>query len=395
MSERNLDFDTVIQREGTKCLKYDFKKQRGLPEDVLPLWVADMDFRTSSYIEDAIISQAQHGIYGYTEVDDEYRAAVGRWVLDHYGWNVRPEWFNKSPGVVFAIACAVRAFTQEGDAVIVNQPVYYPFSEVIRDNGRVVVSSDLKNDGEGYYSIDFDDLEKKIEEENVKMYLLCSPHNPVGRVWDPEELRRIGEICRRHGVIVFSDEIHADFTWGKKFTTFALAGEDFGDFSITAYAPSKTFNIAGLQISNIYIPDRGLRRRFRHEYNASGFSQLCAPGIAAGLAACEKGGEWLDAVRAYIDANLDFAVSFVSERLPGVKLRKPEGTYLLWLDFRDLGLSAEELEDLIIHRAKLWLDSGSIFGAAGEGFQRINAACPRSTLKEALERIEKALQSAE
>ena len=392
MSERNLDFDTVIDRNGTKCLKYDFKKERGLPEDVLPLWVADMDFKISSYIEDALVKQVRHGIYGYTEIDDEYAEVAKSWVKRHYNRDVEKDWLHKSPGVVFAIAMAVQAYTEPGEAVLINQPVYYPFSGVIRDNGRKLVSSDLKRNENGTYGIDLNDLEQKIVEENVKLYLLCSPHNPVGRVWDKEELHAVGEICRKNHVVVFSDEIHADFIWGKEFTTFANAGEGFGDFSLTAYSPSKTFNIAGLQVANIFIPDKNLRRKFRHAYNASGYSQLNAAGIVAGQAAYEKGEEWLEYAKKYIEDNIDYAVKFAKDRMPGVKLYKPEGTYLLWLDFGAYGMTDRELDDFIINEAKLWLDGGSIFGKSGEGFQRINAACPRSILNEALERIENALR---
>lgn len=393
MAERNLDFDNIIDRYGTKSLKYDFKKERGIPEDALSLWVADMDFRISSYIEDALIRQVQHGIYGYTEIDDEYFEVSAKWVRNHFGWDVKKEWLHKSPGVVFAIATAVRAYTEPGDAVIINQPVYYPFSEVIKDNGRKLVSSNLVRDESGRYGIDFADFEKKIIEENVKLYILCSPHNPVGRVWNQEELKLLGEICKKHKVTVFSDEIHADFIWGKEFTTFAKAGEDFGEFAITALSPSKTFNIAGLQVANLFIPNKSLHRKFRHEYNASGYSQLNAAGIIAGQAAYENGEEWLDAAKKYIESNIDFAVGYVKARMPGVKLDKPEGTYLIWLDFKGLGIEDRELDRLIIHEAKLWLDGGSIFGPVGAGFQRINAACPRSILKEALERIETALRN--
>lgn len=261
MSERNLDFDAVIDRCGTKCLKYDFAVQRGRPADVLPLWVADMDFKTSSYVEDALVRQAQHAIYGYTESDDAYFAAVQGWLTARHGWQVQPEWLQKTPGVVFAIAVAVKACTQPGDAVLIQQPVYYPFSEVILDNGRRLVSSDLVlNAATGKYEIDFADFEAKIVENGVKLFLLCSPHNPVGRVWRCDELLQLGRICRRHGVTVFSDEIHADFVWQGRHQVFAAVDPAFAAFTITATSPSKTFNIAGLQASNIFVPDEALRK---------------------------------------------------------------------------------------------------------------------------------------
>lgn len=388
MSERNLDFDAVPDRHGTKCLKYDFAVQRGRPADVLPLWVADMDFKTSSYIEDALVRQAQHAIYGYTESDDAYFAAVQQWMQLHHDWRVEPWWLQKTPGVVFAIAVAVKAFTKPGDAVLIQQPVYYPFSEVIADNGRRLISSDLVLDEEtGHYEIDFADFERKIEENNVKLFLLCSPHNPVGRVWSREELLRLGDICRRHGVIVFSDEIHADFVWKGRHQVFAAVDPAFAAFTVTATAPSKTFNIAGLQVSNIFIADAGLREAFRHAYNASGYSQLNAAGLIAAEAAYRDGGTWYNAVKAYIQDNIAYMRRFIQERLPQLHMIEPEGTYLVWVDFRSLGLDNAALEDLILNKAGLWLDSGAIFGAVGEGFQRFNVACPRATLTRALEQL--------
>lgn len=393
MGERNLSFDEVVDRTGTKCLKYDFAVQRRMPKDVLPLWVADMDFKTSSYVEDALIAQATHGIYGYTEVDDEYFLSVQSWIKNHYSWDVEKAWFHKTPGIVFAIANAVRAYTQKGDGVLIQQPVYYPFSGVIRDNERKIISSDLVVDENGYYTIDFDDFEKKIIDNQVKLFLLCNPHNPVGRVWNQDELERLGNICKKHDVIVFSDEIHADFVWEKRHLTFAKVAPGFEEFSIIATAPSKTFNIAGLQVSNVFIPNKQLYRRFRKEYDASGFSQLNAAGIIAAQAAYEHGEEWYQAVKKYIYDNIEFTVEYLKEKLPKVKLNKPEGTYLVWLDFKGFGISDEEINNIIINEAKLWLDGGAIFGPVGEGFQRINVACPRDTLKEALDRIIKAFDN--
>ena len=393
MSERNLDFDAVIDRCDTKCLKYDFAVQRGRPADVLPLWVADMDFKTSSYVEDALVRQAQHAIYGYTESDDAYFAAVQGWLTARHGWQVQPEWLKKTPGVVFAIAVAVKACTQPGDAVLIQQPVYYPFSEVILGNGRRLVSSDLVlNAATGKYEIDFADFEAKIVENGVKLFLLCSPHNPVGRVWRCDELLQLGRICRRHGVTVFSDEIHADFVWQGRHQVFATVDPAFAAFTITATSPSKTFNIAGLQASNIFIPDEALRKKFRHAYNASGYSQLNAAGLIAAEAAYNDGGVWYEAVKAYIRANIAYMREFLKVRLPELKMTEPEGTYLVWVDFRGLGLDGDALEDFVLHKAKLWLDSGAIFGKVGEGFQRFNVACPRATLQQALEQLERAVR---
>lgn len=392
MAERNLDFDRIIDRRGTKCLKYDFAAKRGMPEDVLPLWVADMDFETSAYVEDALIRQARHGIFGYSEVQTPYFEAVRGWMKGHHDWDVREEWLVKTPGIVFALAMAVKAYTDPGDGVLIQQPVYYPFSEVIRDNGREVVSNPLYL-GEDYrYHVDFEGFERQIAEKKIRLFLLCSPHNPVGRVWTREELERIGDICVRHHVIVVSDEIHQDFVFRGRHHIFASLKEEYADICITCTSPSKTFNVAGLVTSNIFIPNHQLREKFRRELDAAGISQLGVMGLVACEAAYGKGEEWYRAMLSYVADNLAFTKKFVEENLPGVRMTEHEGTYLVWLDFRETGLSAEELDDLIIHKAKLWLDSGRIFGECGSGFQRINVACPRSVLSEALERIRKAMR---
>ena len=388
MAERNLDFDRAVNRRNTRCLKFDFAVKRGYPEDVLSLWVADMDFRTSSYVEDALAELTRHNIYGYTntQAGDGFFEAVSGWMKRHHHWHVDPTWHVKTPGVCFAIAAAIRAFTQPDDAVIIQQPVYYPFERLIRINGRKAVSSDLVQGPDGRYTMDPDDFEQKIIRNNVKLFILCSPHNPVGRVWTAEELRKIGRICGKHHVTVFSDEIHFDFAWQGEHHVFQEVEEAFRDFTVTATSPSKTFNLAGLQQSNIFIPNPQLRCLFRREVDRTGYDEPTSFGIAAAQAAYENGDEWYTAMKTYVADNLDFACRFTREHLPGVTLRKPEGTYLAWLDFRSFGLRPAELEEIIVQRAKLWLDSGSIFGKAGEGFQRINAACPRSTLLEALER---------
>ena len=389
MGERNLDFDKVVNRKGTRSLKYDFAVKRGYPEDVLPLWVADMDFPTSSYIEDALAKVAHHNIYGYsnTQEGDGFFEAVAGWMKRHHNFIVERDWHIKTPGVTFAIAHAIRAVTQPGDAVIIQQPVYYPFSSIIRENKRKMVSNDLVIDDEGSYHIDFEDFERKVTENDVKLFILCNPHNPVGRVWTKEELITLGDICQKHGVMVFSDEIHFDFIWKGDHHVFQDLKEDYKDFTITATAPSKTFNLAGLQQSNIFVPNESIRRKFRAEISATGYDEPNIFGITAAQTAYESGDEWYDAATAYIKGNIDFAADFVKKNLPGVRLIDTQGTYLIWLDFRNLGINAVELDDILVNKAKLWLDSGRIFGKAGEGFQRINTTCPRSILKEALDRI--------
>lgn len=392
MTEKNINFDEVINRKNTDCLKYDFAARRGKPEDVLPLWVADMDFKTSSLVLDEIHRRVDHGIFGYTETRDKYFEAVSQWLHQHHNMDIKPNWLVKTPGVVFALAMAVKAFTNVGDAVLIQQPVYYPFTEVITDNDRKVVSNDLVLGEDGKYHIDFEDFEKKIRENQVRLFLLCSPHNPVGRVWTKEELGKIADICVRYEVIVVSDEIHEDFTYdGYTHTPLVNADERIRNLCITATSPAKTFNLAGLQISNIIISNAKLRHAFKKQIAAAGYSQLNTMGIVACEAAYTYGEEWYLAVKKYLQENLDFVRDYVTKELPGIQLIEPEGTYLVWLDFRKLGLSESQLEDLIVNQAKLWLDSGAIFGKVGEGFERINIATSRKVLEEALTRIKLAI----
>ncbi|MCD7729160.1 MAG: pyridoxal phosphate-dependent aminotransferase [Clostridia bacterium] len=392
MEERNLDFDRVVERRGTCSLKYDCAKRRGYPENILPLWVADMDFATSSCILDAVEERVRHGIFGYTEPGESYFDAVAGWLYTRHGWQAEENWLVKTPGVVFALAAAVRAFTNRGDSVLIQQPVYYPFKEVIEDNGRKAVSSDLVK-GEGGYIIDFDDFEKKITENNVKLFLLCSPHNPVGRVWTAEELKKAGQICLNHGVIVVSDEIHSDFVFQGRHCVFAALDERFKDITVTCTSPAKTFNLAGLQVSNIFIADKRLRTAFKRAVAATGYSQLNTLGLTACEAAYRYGGDWYTAMLEYVRGNINFTAAFIKSELPQIGFTPPQGTYLLWLDFNPLGLGESRLNDLIVNRAGLWLDSGAIFGKAGEGYERINVACPRRVLELALNKLKRAVDS--
>lgn len=392
MAEKNLDFDRIIDRKNTRCLKYDFAVKRGMPEDVLPLWVADMDFETSSYIEDALTERVKEGIFGYSDVQTPYFEIIRDWMVRHHDWEPQEKWLIKTPGVVFALAMAVKAYTDPGDKVLLQQPVYYPFSEVITDNGREVVSNDLVLTEDGTYKIDFADFEQKIIANGIKLFLLCSPHNPVGRVWTKEELEKIGDICVKHGVTVVSDEIHNDFIWEGTHTVFAGIKKEFADISVTCTSPSKTFNLASMLISNIFIPNQILRRKFRKEMDRAGISQLSVLGLVATEAAYAHGDEWYAAMKNYVRDNIAFAKIYVEKNLPGVRMIDTQGTYLIWLDFRQTGLTVEQLDHKIIYEAGLWLDSGKIFGKTGEGFERINVACPRAVLQEALDRIQGILQ---
>ncbi len=392
MAERNLDFGTVIERRNTRSLKYDFAVERGMSEDILPMWVADMDFKTSSYIEDALAERVREGVFGYSEVKTPYFEIVRDWMVKRHGWQPQEEWLVKTPGVVTALAMAVKAYTEPGDAVLIQLPVYYPFAEVIEDNGRRVVSNTLYRGEDNRYHMDFEDFEEKIVQHKVKLFLLCNPHNPVGRVWTAEELTRLGDLCVKHGVIVVSDEIHEDFVFQGKHQVFAGLKKEYEERCIVCTSPSKTFNLATMVLSNIFIPNRDLRKRFRKQLDAAGISQLGVMGLIACETAYSRGEEWYLAMHAYVRGNIVYVKNYVEQNLPGVTMAEHEGTYLVWLDFSGTGLSETKLEDMIVNRAKLWLDGGTMFGESGKGFQRINVACPRSILEEAMGRLKKALR---
>ena len=385
-----VNFDGIIDRRGTSCLKYDFAVERGYPQGILPFWVADMDFRAPQPVIDELTRRVQHGIFGYTDPKESYKEIIVNWMTKHHGWMPSTKALTITPGVVFALAVAIRCFTKPGEAVLLQQPVYYPFTEMIRQNNRELVNSPLVLK-DGHYEIYFDDFEEKIVKHDVKLFLLCSPHNPAGRVWTRDELLRMASICLKHNVLIVADEIHHEFVRpGFKHTVLASLSPEIASQTITCTSPSKTFNLAGLQISNIFIENDELRRKFRAEISAAGYSQPNSLGLFAAQAAYEHGAEWLKELLAYIESNYQKAKAFFAEQMPKVKLIEPEGTYLLWLDFSAYGLTDEELDDIIINDANLWLDSGHIFGKAGRGFQRLNIACPWSTLENGLQHLAKA-----
>lgn len=386
------DFDEIVDRRGTNSIKYDFAVEFGKPADVLPLWVADMDFRIPPAVIEALIKAAQHGIFGYSDTKQDYFEAVHNWYKKRFNWHTERSWLVKTPGVVFALSAAVRSLTDEGDAVMIQRPVYHPFSESVLANKRRLINNPLVYE-KGYYHMDFDDFEEKIIKNRVKLFLLCNPHNPVGRVWTKEELGRLGDICLKHHVIVVSDEIHADFTYkGYEHSVFAGVKPEFLYHSVICTAPSKTFNLAGLQVSNIFIANEDIRRKFKEAIHRTGYGQINTMGLIACQAAYKHGAQWLDELKEYLAGNLEFVRAFLKERLPEVKLVEPQGTYLIWLDFRELGLDEEKLEDLLVNRAKLWFSSGTSFGSEGKGFRRVNIACPRSILRKAFEQLEKAIR---
>ncbi|MDR0250434.1 MAG: pyridoxal phosphate-dependent aminotransferase [Burkholderiales bacterium] len=382
------DFDTVIDRCGTNSMKYDFARERGKPEGLLPLWVADMDFSAPPEVLADIQKSVRHGIFGYTEAKNDYYDAVTGWFESRFAYRVSRHEIIKAPGIVFALAQAVRAYTQPDEAVMIQTPVYPPFYGIVRDNGRALVTNPLVYQN-GKYTIDFEDFERKITARDVKLFLLCSPHNPVGRVWTQSELALMNDICERHGVIVVSDEIHCDFVWpGHTHTCFGVLNDNV----VIATAPSKTFNLAGLQASNILVKNATLRDKLKAEIHRTGYGQLNTLGLVACQSAYTNGGAWLEEMKSYLAENIRFAQTFLAARLPRIRPVTTEGTYLLWLDFSDYSLTQNELDRRVTEDARLWLSSGTGFGQDGEGFQRVNVGCPRATLAETLDRLEKAFK---
>lgn len=387
------NFDEVIDRKNSDSLKFDFAKEKGLPEDVLPLWVADMDFKAPPGVLEALQKSLDRGIFGYSDTKDDYYDIVSSWFRKRFSFNYEREWLIKTPGVVFALANAVRALTEKGDSVIIQPPVYYPFFNVIRNNHRNIIENPLVcKDGKFY--IDFEDFERKIIENNVKLFILCSPHNPVSRVWTKEELQKLGEICLKHNVYVVADEIHCDFVFeGHKHHIFIDAVPEMKERTIICTAPSKTFNIAGMQLSNIFIPSAEIREKYMAEIDVTGYTVPSNPGVVACKAAYATGEEWFEECLSYIKGNFEYLRSFLEENIPQIKLIEPDGTYLAWLDCSGLGLTAEKLNDLVINKAKLWLDAGDIFGKASEQYQRIVLACPRATLEKAMNQLKNAVDN--
>lgn len=384
------NLDKITDRGNTNSVKWNFNKEMLGVEDVLPMWVADMDFPVPEAVTKAIIKRAEHPIYGYSSPDDRYYNAIINWMKRRHDWDIKREWIVFTPGIVPAINWMIQTYSKPGDKIILQQPVYYPFANAVKNNGREIINNPLKY-VDGQYYMDFEDLEKKID-SRVRMLILCSPHNPVGRVWTSEELQRLGEICIKNNILIVSDEIHSDLIYkGHKHTPFASISDEFQQNCIVCNAPSKTFNIAGLQASNIIIPNNKLREKFIITLENNSIMAPNTFAIVALQAAYDEGEEWLDNVVDYIQDNFAYLNKFIQERMPGVKVVKPEGTYLVWMDFRYLGMNTAELKDFMLNKAKVGFDEGYIFGPGGEGFERINIACPRGILKEGLERIEKAI----
>ncbi|MBD9273840.1 MULTISPECIES: MalY/PatB family protein [Clostridium] len=384
------DFDTPIDRTHTWSIKHDFKKENGKADDILPLWVADMDFRSPDSVVEALKKAVDHGIFGYSRADESYFDAVAAWYQKRHHLTLQPEWMTCTPGIVFALSIAVRAFTQEGDAVLIQPPVYHPFSRAILRNKRTLVENPLVLK-DGHYEMDLEELEQKVLDEHVKLMILCNPHNPVGRVWTREELTALADICLRHHVYVISDEIHGDFVWqGHEQTPYASISEEACLHSMMCTAPSKTFNLAGMATSNLFIPDPEMRRKFRSELLDVGQENMNRLGLFACRAAYEGGGEWLDQLIGYLAGNLALVRDFCKNRVPQIQLVEPEGTYLAWLDCRELGMTDDELMAFFSNEAKVWLDPGTHSGEQGSGFMRFNLGSSRSVIAQALDQIEAA-----
>lgn len=376
------DFDKTIDRRATNSYKWD-----SAPEGVLPMWVADMDFRTAPAIIDALQKRVAHGIFGYTRVPDAYYGAVTSWFSRRHGWDIDREWIIYTSGVVPAVSAVIKALTVPGDKVIVQTPVYNCFFSSIRNNGCEIVSNPLRRTADTY-EMDFDALERCAADPRTKVMLLCNPHNPAGRVWTPDELTRIGNICLRNGVTVVADEIHCELVYqGFKYTPFASLSDAFLHRSVTCVSPSKAFNIAGLQIANIVAFDNDLRSRIDKAININEVCDVNPFGVAATIAAYNEGEEWLNQLVDYLHGNYVAMAEFCRRELPEFPITRLEGTYLVWMDCSSLGMPSDALEHALLDDARLWLNAGTMYGAEGEGYMRWNIACPRSVMLDGLNRF--------
>lgn len=376
------DFDKTIDRRGTNSYKWD-----SAPEGVLPMWVADMDFRTAPAIIDALQKRVAHGIFGYTRVPDAYYGAVTSWFSRRHGWDIDREWIIYTSGVVPAVSAVIKALTVPGDKVIVQTPVYNCFFSSIRNNGCEIVSNPLRRTADTY-EMDFDALERCAADPRAKVMLLCNPHNPAGRVWTPDELTRLGNICLRNGVTVVADEIHCELVYqGFKYTPFASLSDAFLHRSVTCVSPSKAFNIAGLQIANIVAFDNDLRSRIDKAININEVCDVNPFGVAATIAAYNEGEEWLNQLVDYLHGNYEAMAEFCRRELPEFPITRLEGTYLVWMDCSSLGMPSDALEHALLDDARLWLNAGTMYGAEGEGYMRWNIACPRSVMLDGLNRF--------
>ncbi len=386
-------FDNVINRKNTGSIKWDMMEEFKMPKDVLPFWVADMDFKAPIGVSNALHERINHGIFGYTLPTNTYYETVVNWMKRRHNWKIKKDWIIITPGIVPTLNFIIQLFTKAGDGILVQRPVYNPFTEAVINNGRKVVNSSLILRENGY-KIDFEDFEKKIVENDVKLFILCSPHNPVGRVWTKEELLTMGDICLKNNVLVVVDEIHHDLVFkANKHIPYASLGQNYSNNCITCTAPSKTFNLGGLQISNIVIENQEVFHKLNKYLENISLAMTNVFGIISCEAAYNTGEAWLEELLDYLEGNKKYVQKFLTEKFPMIKVIDSEATYLLWIDFRGIAMEQNELETFIIQDAKLWLNDGYTYGQEGSGFERLNIACPRETLKLGLERLEKAINN--
>ncbi|PGT88853.1 MalY/PatB family protein [Bacillus sp. AFS040349] len=385
-------FDQVINRKKTDSVKWDYTKRIFGVEDVLPMWVADMDFQAPEEVIDALHTRVDHGIFGYTMPGSKMEEAVKNRLKSRHSWEIDPKTITYSPGIVTAISMAIHAFTTSEDKIVVQPPVYYPFFEIAQKHKREVLYNQLLLNENFRYEIDFNDLEEKLSDERTKLFILCNPHNPSGRVWSEEELTKIGDLCIKHNVLIISDDIHSDLLlFGNQYTPIASIRKDIANQTITCIAPSKTFNLAGLQASILLIPNDSLKRRYNEVQQLFGVMGINTLGADAMQAAYEHGSNWLDELIQYLQENVLLIEEYLMNHLPQVKIMRPESTYLVWIDVRSLNKSDKELQELLLNKGKLALHIGSKFGENGEGFLRMNIACPKETLLDGLKRLKIAL----
>lgn len=386
----NYNFNEIVDRSNNFSSKWSEMEKKYGTNDLLPMWVADMDFKAAPCIIDSLKNRLEQEIYGYTTRPDSYNESIVNWLDRRHNWKIKSEWLIYSPGVIPAISLLINELTKANDKIMIQEPVYSPFNSVVKNNNRELIISPLQKLENGNYIMDYEDIENKIKD--VKLFILCNPHNPVGRVWTKDELKKLGDICLKHNVKIISDEIHSDIILKKhKHIPMESISKEFEKNTITCMAPTKTFNIAGLQSSYVILPDEKYYKLLDDAFTRIDIKRNNCFSLVATEASYNNGESWLESFLEYLESNIDFAIKYINENMPKLKVRKPEGTYLLWVDFSALGLSDEELESILVQKGKVALNQGNSFGIGGSGYQRINLACPRSMLEEALIRIKNAI----